>query len=156
MVDRFSQEEFAVYVGGGRSNSNKMSRSRSSVTSSVTGALNRTRERRSTLRTSASRQDKEPEIIEVKYLDGKKEKANGLTRDGKVFAKYSNGDIYEGNVVSAGKEKGFHKSGKGVYTWASGAVYDGYYKKNVKHGKGTYITASKVKFEGRFENGVKN
>lgn len=108
------------------------------------------------MRQSTLAKDGDPgiEIVEVEYMDGKKEKGTRLTREGKVRAVYNNGDIYEGHV-STNKANAYVKSGKGKYTWASGAIYDGWYKDNLKHGKGKYVTKKGVTYEGVFNNGLK-
>ena len=136
--------------------SQSLSETRSRTLSGATLGLFGTRKRRSTLRQSTLAKDGDNgiEIVEVEYLDGKKEKGTRLTREGKVRAVYNNGDIYEGHVAT-NKENAYVKSGKGRYTWASGAEYDGWYRNNLKHGKGKYKTKKGITYEGVFNNGLK-
>ena len=64
--------------------------------------------------------------------------------------KYTNGDLYEGDVVN-GK-----KHGKGKYTYAAGGFYEGDYADDKKHGKGKYTSANGNVYEGDFADGRYN
>ena len=62
---------------------------------------------------------------------------------------YSNGDKYEGQInVATGL-----RHGRGIYTSASGFVYNGEYKDGVRHGAGDYKLQTGAIYSGKFENG---
>ena len=43
-------------------------------------------------------------------------------------------------------------SGKGVYTWPTGRVYDGDFKNDLRHGVGVLKFPDGQKYEGQFQN----
>ena len=53
-------------------------------------------------------------------------------KNGKDIVRFTNGDIYEGNI------KGDKYDGKGVYNYKNGDRYEGDYKNDKKEGKGIY------------------
>ena len=44
-------------------------------------------------------------------------------------------------------------TGKGVYTWESGARLEGSFKEGKAHGPGVYVSAKGMRYEGQFVNG---
>ena len=45
-------------------------------------------------------------------------------------------------------------NGKGIFIWADGDKYDGYFKDNTMHGSGTYICNTTLSpYQGRFQHG---
>ena len=64
---------------------------------------------------------------------------------------WPNGDTY----VGALDERGGIDDGKGVFTWANGAKYDGEYKDGLMHGFGVFTFDGSV-FEGQFKNDRKH
>lgn len=56
-------------------------------------------------------------------------------------------DTYVGEFVKG------RPTGKGVYTWESGARLDGSFKEGKANGLGVYVSAKGVRYEGQFVNG---
>lgn len=63
--------------------------------------------------------------------------------------RYSNGDIYEGEVKMG------MRHGRGVYTFANGSVYDGEWKENQPHGMGIFKYADGSSYKGQHKYGLK-
>jgi hypothetical protein len=102
------------------------------------------------------------------------EKRAFVSKDGKAFATFSNGDTYDGEY------KGKKRHGKGTYTWEStgavytglyadgkrdgkgtmtypdGSVYVGLWRKNKRHGHGVYTYANGDKYCGNWEADVRS
>ena len=47
-------------------------------------------------------------------------------------------------------------SGKGIYKYSDGRIYDGEFFQNAKHGKGKYVMKSGVIYDGQFAFGERD
>ena len=90
----------------------------------------------------------------VQYLDGEQELTREVSRPGSVRATFQNGDTFEGTYVDT--ENGLKRTGKGTYTWSSGAKYEGDYNEGKRHGHGIYTFPTGEIYDGAWVDGVKS
>ena len=64
-----------------------------------------------------------------------------------ITEKYSNGNIYEGEIKNGKKE------GHGIMRYSNGYIYEGEWKNGKREGKGIYRLINKDRYEGDFKNG---
>ena len=68
---------------------------------------------------------------------------------GKGVYSFSGGDVYEGDLIAGVKE------GTGKYTYANGDVYEGGFSGDLRHGEGKMTWADGSVYEGGFVFGLK-
>lgn len=75
---------------------------------------------------------------------------NGLEKHGYGIYTYSSGAVYEGQWAND------RKHGHGVYTFADGDVYEGEFKDDHPHGHGVYTYADGDVYDGQWRDGEKH
>jgi hypothetical protein len=66
---------------------------------------------------------------------------------GRGVYKFATNAVYDGNFAKNLFD------GNGTYRWPDGAVYTGGWRQNKMHGEGVYIDSQQVRWEGTFYNG---
>lgn len=83
-------------------------------------------------------------------LSGGEERAHSWEFSGHATAKYTNGDVYEGEFVEGKKQ------GAGSYTYRNGDVFEGEYEANLRTGVGRIVYADGSSYSGHFVGGVRH
>eukprot|EP00602_Paraphysomonas_sp_CaronLab_P007983 CAMPEP_0185034708 /NCGR_PEP_ID=MMETSP1103-20130426/24814_1 /TAXON_ID=36769 /ORGANISM="Paraphysomonas bandaiensis, Strain Caron Lab Isolate" /LENGTH=656 /DNA_ID=CAMNT_0027571469 /DNA_START=198 /DNA_END=2168 /DNA_ORIENTATION=+ len=77
-----------------------------------------------------------------------------LPSDTTVHIEYSNGDVYDGEVIPATEDKEAVRQGRGKMTFADGTVYEGEWVEDRQEGNGTLTSADgDTVYEGGFVGG---
>ena len=69
-------------------------------------------------------------------------------QDGRGTFTWANGAVYEGEWKNNKRE------GKGTYKWSNGDVYEGDWKDNRPNGQGTLKTVAGMQYKGGFVDGL--
>mmetsp|Transcript_40423 Transcript_40423/g.49035 ORF Transcript_40423/g.49035 Transcript_40423/m.49035 type:complete len:194 (+) Transcript_40423:76-657(+) len=93
--------------------------------------------------------EEEEEVVIEHTWDG--HKTNDHIPFGEGTMIYPTGDKYVGNLDFDGTRKG-----KGVYTFANGASYDGEYLKNLKEGNGKFTYPDQSVYEGGWKEDLRS
>lgn len=68
-----------------------------------------------------------------------------------AFFETAGGDTYRGMIDAKGKPHGY-----GLWTFAKGGNYEGFFKRNKRHGRGVMMYRDGSKYDGRWEDGQRH
>lgn len=80
------------------------------------------------------------------YIYGEADPTLKTNLEYRPTSKYINGNIYTGQWIIGTTMK----EGKGVYIWADGKIYEGWWQKGKRNGRGRQITADGSVYDGEW------